>query len=107
MVGSLRSGQMHLPQVLLSTCRCGTPAPDWLVHKPASTGCLFAIPFSRGGVGVPMPTSDCTWGWCRLWFLLTFHGGQVILAWGQWQPGQIQGKRGVFAWLALERVAAH
>lgn len=54
-----------------------------------------------------MPTSDCTWGWCRLWFLLTFHGGQVILAWGQGQPGQIKGKRGVFAWLALESVWLH
>lgn len=52
-----RSGQMHSPQVLLSTCRCGHTSPRLrLVHKPASTGCLFAIPFLTVSMGVPMPT---------------------------------------------------
>lgn len=35
------------------------------------------------------------------------HGGQMILAWGQWQHGQVKDKRGVFAWLALESVWLH
>lgn len=28
----------------------------------------------------------------------------MILAWGQWQHGQVKDKHGVFAWLALESV---